>query len=257
MPLQTVAPSALQLLVQGVWQRPSMRRWPRGQQRLLPTSSWPLGQLYWHWLLTQVPFLSPWLPQLFRGVWMHWPEGHCRCPEVQLLLVPQDPGTQGATQLPPLQMLPQLQPPRLSSAPLSEQPGCAVGEAQVVTPRRQGPRPWVQATPALQGVTQLPLLQTSPPGQPPLESSAPLSEQTAPLVAVTQVVVPLRQGLIPSVQGTLLAQRAAQVPPLQTWSPVQPPLESSAPMSAQPGALVGVAQVVDPWRHGPMPVVQG
>jgi hypothetical protein len=44
---------------------------------------------------------------------------------------------------------------------------------------------------------------------------------------------------------------------LQTLPPLQPPRESSAPTSAQAGWLDGVAQVVAPFRQGPMPWMQG
>jgi hypothetical protein len=133
----------------------------------------------------------------------------------------------------------------------------APGEAHVVTPLRQGPSPCVQATSGLQGVTHIPLPHTVPVAQPPRESSAPTSAHIDGAVGLAQVVAPFRQGLIPSVQGTLMAHGGPQAPPLQTLVPVQPPLSSSAPMSAQAGALVGVAQVVAPWRHGPMPWVHG
>jgi hypothetical protein len=54
-----------------------------------------------------------------------------------------------------------------------------------------------------------------------------------------------------------IPQALTQAPDWQTFPPLQPPRESSAPLSAQPGALDGVAQVVAPLRHGPIPWVQG
>jgi hypothetical protein len=67
---------------------------------------------------------------------------------------------QGATQVPPLQTLPPVQPPAPSSAPLSLQVGWLVLVAQAVTPFRHGPRPWVQGRLAMHMAAQAEAAQT-------------------------------------------------------------------------------------------------
>jgi hypothetical protein len=156
-----------------------------------------------------------------------------------------------------LQTLSPLQPPRLSSTPASTHIGSLVGDAQVVVPRRHGAIPFVQGRFAVQGPTHAPLLQTWPPVQPPLLSSTPASMQVGWLVGEAQAVTPRWQGAIPFVQATLAAQAGTHAPLLHTFPPAQPPRASSAPTSAQAGWLVGDAQVVAPFRQGPIPWVHG
>jgi hypothetical protein len=73
-----------------------------------------------------------------------------------------DPGLQAWAQPPLLQMLLAPQVFRESSAPLSRHSAWLVGLAQNVFPALQGPRFWVQFSPALHAVTQVPFEQALP-----------------------------------------------------------------------------------------------
>jgi hypothetical protein len=100
-----VAPALLQLLLQGVWQRPLMHCWPPVQQSV-PHSMPVPGQRYTQAPFEQLPTCSPRLPHWLRDICTHWLAGHWIMPKVQSLLVPHERTTQSTSHLPLRQLLP-------------------------------------------------------------------------------------------------------------------------------------------------------